>query len=100
MVEVYVKESARTATRETWDGLKNIVRNKSAEVTEAVRSKVTRSPEKTGTVVNPLDALEGQRLEARRSILQMVTNGRLSATEAERLIRQTDAVYELRKKTA
>ena len=90
---VAIKEEARTAGREAWAGLKIMVRNKSNEVRTTVTTRVR------GTKKEPVPGPSAAKLkeaEARARILQMVQNGRLTATDAGRLIQELDAlkVYE------
>ncbi len=90
---VAIKEEARTAGREAWAGLKIMVRNKSDEVRTTVTTRVK------GTKPEPPPGPSEAKLkeaEARARILQMVQNGRLTATDAGRLIQELDAlkVYE------
>lgn len=85
-----IKESARTAAQETWSGLKTIVRNKTNEVKSNVKERFTSGKTKPEEPPPP-DPAEVQQGEARRQILQMVQNGRISAEDAGRLIQQLDA---------
>lgn len=94
MTGVMLKESARTAAQETWDGLKTIVRNKTEEVKTNVKTRVSGSPKTEETpAVSPEQEQES---EARHRIIQMVQNGRISATDAARLIDQLDALKKSR----
>ena len=85
-----IKESARTAAQETWSGLKTMVRNKTNEVKTNVTERFTSGKTKPEEPPPP-DPAEVQQGEARRQILQMVQNGRISADDAGRLIQQLDA---------
>ena len=87
---------------ETWQGFKNIVRNKSVEVREGVKTRIAAvgSPKQTAApVVGPTPA-EDRRDEARRQILQMVQNGRLTAEDASGLIQQLDALHTYEQQTS
>lgn len=96
MAGVAIRESARTATREAWDGLKTMVRNKTEEVKTTVRGRMTR-PESPKAEPEPAPTPEQeQNAEARRRILQMVQNGRITASDASRLIQQLDALQKFR----
>jgi hypothetical protein len=88
-----VRESARAAARDTWDGLKSIVQKKTTQVTTSVRGRLnsvtgqTRPDDK----LPALTAAEQSEAAARRQILDMVQNGQITAIDAGRLIQQLDA---------
>ena len=91
IAKVAIKESARTTARETWSGFKHVVRTKTKEVRTSVKNRVSGG--KAGETPPPAPtATEIQQSEARRQILQMVQNGRITATDASRLIQQLDAL--------
>lgn len=95
IAKVAVKESARTAAQETWSGFKHIVKRKSREVGSSVKNKVTSitsGSKKVNIVEEPEDEGGIDKFEARRQLLQMVVNGRISASDAGRLIEQLDAL--------
>ncbi len=95
IAKVAVKESARTAAQETWSGFKHIVKRKSQEVGSSVKNKVTSitsGSKKVNIVEEPEDEGGIDKFEARRQLLQMVVNGRISASDAGRLIEQLDAL--------
>jgi hypothetical protein len=97
-----IKESTKVAAQETWQGFKNIVRNKSVEVRDGVKTRIAAvgSPKQTAApVVGPTPA-EDRRDEARRQILQMVQNGRLTAEDASGLIQQLDALHTYQQQTS
>ena len=88
-----VRESARSAAQDTWDGLKTVVKKKTNEVTTNVRdrfntTKGTLKPESKLPAISPA---EQQEAAARRQILEMVQAGQITATDAGRLIQQLDA---------
>ncbi len=87
-----VKESARSAAHDTWDGLKTIVRNKTTQVTSNVRDRIRSPKRQKEKHATPL-LTPGQLKEAaaRRQILDMVQEGRITAADAGRLIHQLDA---------
>jgi len=94
MASVAIRESARTASIEAWDGFKNMVRNKTDEVKTTVKDRMARPPAKTAAAA-PEPPQEGDpQYEARRSILQMVQNGRITASAAGRLIQELDALHD------
>jgi hypothetical protein len=93
ITKVAIKESARNATQEAWSGFKHIVRTKTAEVKTTVKSRVSGSS-KAGEPPSPEQEQEN---EARRRILQMVQNGRITALDASKLIQQLDALAEYEK---
>jgi len=88
-----VKESARSAAQDTWDGLKTIVRKKSMQVRTNVRDRFTgsKNQKKGPPKAIPATAEELQQASARRQILEMVVEGRVTAADAGRLIKQLDA---------
>jgi hypothetical protein len=93
IAKVAVKESARTAAQETWSGFKHIVKRKTREVGANVKDRVSSIGNRPAAPA--LQAVEDDgidRLEARRQILQMIQNGRLTAVDAARLIEQLDAL--------
>ena len=97
-----IKESTKVAAQETWQGFKNIVRNKTIEVKDGVKTRIAAvgSPKQAATpVVGPTPA-EDRRDEARRQILQMVQNGRLTADDAGGLIQQLDALHTYEQQTS
>jgi hypothetical protein len=89
-----IKETVRTAATETVAGLKTMARNKAEEVKTTVKAsvqtRVTRPAEPPAPPAPPVPPAS----DARRQILQMVQNGRISAAEASRLIEQIDALSE------
>lgn len=92
-----VKESTKLAVKESWQGLKNIVRNKTTEVKEGVKTRIdavqaAKKAEEPAIAPGP-SVLEEQREAGRKQILQMVQNGRLSADDAGRLMQQLDAHF-------
>ena len=98
MAKVAIKESARTAAQESWQGLKNVVHNKTEEMKAGVSARL-HGKSKTGSVESVPSAPDAQ-FEARRQILQMIQNGRLSADDASRLIQQLDALAAQEKSAA
>ena len=95
---VYIKEASRTAAQEAWSGLKVMVKNKTEEVKDTVKTKVTGGGSKQETAKPVVDSSEAQRSEARFKVLQMVQNGRITAEDASRLIQQMDALHASEKK--
>jgi hypothetical protein len=91
MAGVAIRESARTASKEAWDGFKTMVKNKTEEVKTTVKDKVARPTGKTAVATPPAPE-EDPQFEARRRILQMVQNGRITAADASRLIQELDAL--------
>lgn len=90
MAQVAIRESARTAAQEAWSGFKHIVSERTTAVKNGVRERVTgQSAARPALKQSP--AVE-QEIEARRRLLQMVQNGRLTAVDAARLIDQMDAL--------
>jgi hypothetical protein len=88
-----VRESARTAARDTWDGLKSIVQKKTNQVTTSVRGRfnsVTRQI-KSEEKAPALTVAERGEAVARRQVLDMVQNGQITAVDAGRLFQQLDA---------
>ena len=90
LAKTEIKESAKSAAQDTWAGLKTMVRNKTKEVKSNVQERFTTAKVKPNEPPPP-DQTEVQQAEARRQILQMVQNGRISAEDASRLIHQLDA---------
>jgi hypothetical protein len=97
-----IKESTKVAAQETWQGFKNIVRNKTIEVKDGVKTRIASvgSPKKVEVVVVGPSPAEERRDEARRQILQMVQNGRLTADDASGLIQQLDALHTYEQQTS
>ncbi|HLK55567.1 MAG TPA: hypothetical protein VKU00_03335 [Chthonomonadaceae bacterium] len=94
VTKVTIADTAKTAAKETWSGFKNIVRRKTHEVTEGVKTRITGGGEKkiADAPPPPPTPSEEAAFEARRQILQMVQNGRITAEDAGRLIQELDAV--------
>ncbi|MCS6775889.1 MAG: hypothetical protein RMJ43_02330 [Chloroherpetonaceae bacterium] len=91
MTGVALKEAARSAAIDAWDGFKILVRKKTAEIRSNVTSRVrgaSEPPESRADAPAPVP----EHTEARQRILQMVQNGRISASDAARLIAQIDAL--------
>jgi hypothetical protein len=88
-----VRESARSAAQDTWDGLKTVVRKKTGEVKTSVRERFQAVKGQPRLEAGPpaLTAAEQQEASARRQILEMVQAGQISAGDAGRLIQQVDA---------
>lgn len=97
-----IKESTKVAAQETWQGFKNIVRNKTTEVKDGVKTRIAAvgSPKPTAAPVIGPTAAEERRDAARRQILQMVQNGRLTAEDAGGLIQQLDALHTYEQQTS
>ncbi len=90
-----IKESTKLAAQESWLGFKNIIRNKSNEMRDGVKIRIANAGASgKGELIpaGPTPA-DDQHFEARRQILQMVQNGRLTAEDASGLIRQLDALH-------
>lgn len=85
--KVAIKESARTVATETWEGLKTIAKNKADEAKSVFKQKA-----RTETPADAAAPVVTSTEEARRRILQMVQNGRISAGDASRLLEQIDAM--------
>ncbi len=95
-----IKESARAAAKEAWTGIKDGAKTKFEETRDAVKAKVTGTGGKTSELpasAVPLSDEQKQSQEARKRILQMVQNGRVSAEDASKLIQQLDALQEYQK---
>lgn len=93
IAKVAIKESARTAAQETWSGFKHIVRRKTREVGSSVKNRVSSIGSRSDAPDAEIEEEDGvDKFEARRQILQMVQNGRISASDAGRLIEQLDAL--------
>ncbi|HEV2473131.1 MAG TPA: hypothetical protein VGS41_10725 [Chthonomonadales bacterium] len=87
---VTIREAARRKAQESWSTIKCTVKRRTEEVKSSVHSKVRRR----GAAENgqPDDDRSDTSIEGRRQILQMVQNGRITAEDAARLIRQIDAL--------
>ncbi len=101
IVGVYMKESARTASRETLQGFKALLANKTDELKAAVKGKMGGSGIEN-SAASAAEAVEAKRRAARRRILDMIQNGRLTADWAERLLDEVDLMFvaELQKVSA
>lgn len=99
MTGVALKEAARSAAIDAWDGFKILVRKKTAEIRSNVTSRVRGVSEPPGPPPGAPER-EPENMEARQRILQMVQNGRLSASDAARLIAQIDALSAIQKAPA
>lgn len=88
-----VRESARSAAHDTWDGLKTIVKRKTNEVKTNVRDRLTgpKGKDKVISKSPPVSIAAQKQAEARRQVLDMVQAGQLTADDAGRIIKQLDA---------
>ena len=88
-----VRESARAAAHDTWDGLKTIVHKKTTQVTSSVRERFAnpRGQVTSEGKVPVLAPADQHGVDARRRVLEMVQDGRITAGDASRLIQQLDA---------
>ncbi len=88
-----VRESARSAARDTWDGLKTVVKRKGSEMSTNVRDRFNSSKGtlKSESKLPAISPAEQQEAAARRQLLEMVQDGRITAADAGRLIQQLDA---------
>lgn len=86
-----VRESARSAAHDTWDGLKTIVRKKTRQVTKDVRDRFGGSKAITKAAAPAISPVERQATAARRQILELVQTGTITAADAGRLIKEIDA---------
>lgn len=90
VAKVTIKESARNAAQETVAGLKVIAKNKSSELKAAIQQKMSGNGVDSPNSVPTSSATA--RGEARRQVLQMVSNGRINVEDAGRLIEQIDVI--------
>lgn len=91
-IGLYIKESAKTATRETIEGMKAIAINKANEVKSAVRGR--RGAKSSAPLMVTEPPHETKRREARKRVLEMLHNGRLDVEDATNLIEQLDSFFE------
>ena len=94
-----IKESIRASAKEAWTGIKDGAKHKFAETKDAVKAKVTGTSGKTpaAPLAPTVSEEQKQTQEARKRILQMVQNGRVSAEDAGKLIQQLDAMKDYQK---
>lgn len=88
--KVAVRESVRSAAHDTWYGMKAIVKNTTKEM-KTNFTEYMSAPKKKEEALAILSMEQSRHAEARRTILQMVQNGRINADDAGRLILQLDA---------
>ena len=90
---IIVRESVRQAAQDTFYGLKAMVKNRANEMRDEVRAQISRigEPRKEPNVEVTYTAQETDSGEARRLVLNMVQNGRISAMEATSLLEQIDS---------
>ncbi len=82
-----IKESARTAAQESWDGFKHIVRRKTQEATQAVKDRVSPPPPPPPVPVAALPPPpKVDNTAARVIVLQMLQQGNISAEDAAELL--------------
>jgi polyhydroxyalkanoate synthesis regulator phasin len=89
VLKVAAKESLRSAGQDIVAGTKVIVRRKVKDIKKRARSIIDGRPDTSAAASEETTEAEH---EARRRILQMVQNGRITADEASRLIREIDAI--------
>ncbi len=93
MVGEAVKQHAQKVAKETAIGARNMVLNKADEVRATIRTAMKGGSKKPKIEDKPAEPTEeDKKIAARRQILQMVQNGRITATDAGRLVRELDAL--------
>lgn len=93
MVGEAVRQHAQKVAKETAIGARNMVLNKADEVRDTIRTAMkggNKKPKIEDKREEPTE--EDKKIAARRQILQMVQNGRITATDAGRLVRELDAL--------
>jgi hypothetical protein len=91
LTKASVRESARAAAHDTWDGLKAVVRNKTRQVQSGVRDRFAGSKAQSKPEQPKISPAERGATAARRQILELVQTGTITADDAGRLIKQIDA---------
>ncbi len=97
-----VREGVRAAAEDVREGMKAIIRRNTDEIR---RSTKERFSGKKPVVVQealpaPADDSEEKRLNARRQLLALVQEGKITADDAGRLIQQLDSHFEYIKRQA
>ena len=83
---VAIKESAKNAARDTWDGVRIMVTSTSRSAGKRVRSRFRGA-------AGAAEEAARKQTEARRRVLGMVAGGRISAEQGSRLISGIEAAY-------
>lgn len=99
MVGEALKQHTQKVARETAIGARNMVLNKYDEVRDTIKTAMSGGGKKAKLEAKS-NALpeEDKQFAARRQILQMVQNGRITAVAAGRLIQEVDALHAFEKK--
>ncbi|MDE2126738.1 MAG: hypothetical protein KGJ62_09120 [Armatimonadetes bacterium] len=84
---VAIKESAKNAARDTWEGVRIMVTSTSRSAGKRVRRRFRGS-------AGAAEDLAQKQIEARRRVLGMVAEGRISAEQAARLMSGIEAAYQ------
>ena len=93
MVGEAVRQHAQKVAKETVVGARNMVLNKADEVRDTIKTAMKGGSKKPKIEAKPVEPTqEDKKIAARRQILQLVQNGRISAIEAGRLVREVDAL--------
>ena len=93
MVGEAIKQHTKKVAKETVTGAKNMVLNKRDEVVDTIKTAFSGSGKKPKATDAPQIAHEEEAgFAARKQILQMVQNGRITAKDAGKLIQELDAL--------
>jgi hypothetical protein len=93
MVGEAIKQHTKKVAKETVTGARNMVLNKRDEVVDTLKTAFKGGGKKSKTDVAPqITREEEPQFAARRQILQMVQNGRITARDASKLIQELDAL--------
>ncbi len=92
MVGEAVKQHTKKVVKESVAGAKIMAQNKYDEVKDTLKTAIKGNKKAKEDDKPEIAPTEDKRFAARKQILQMVQNGRITATDAGRLIQELDAL--------
>lgn len=100
MVGEAVKQHTKKVVKESVAGAKIMAQNKYDEVRDTLKTAIKGGKKPKEDDKPEIAPVEDKRFEARRQILQMIQNGRITAGDAGRLIQELDALEAYEEKQA
>ncbi len=85
---VELREASKVAAQDAWAGFKTMTKNKVAETRTNLKTKMSGGKKEADSPAAPVDPAKERKSEARRQVVQMVQNGRISPEEAAKLLEQ------------
>ena len=92
MVGEALKQHTKKVVKESVAGAKIMAQNKYDEVRDTLKTAIKGNKKPKEDDKPEIAPMENKRFEARKQVLQLVQNGRITAVEAGRLIQEMDAL--------